>query len=303
MQRSEWRKIDPKSQPISPRVPTNGAVPVRPTVPPWLLTAVGITVLALGLLAGYGIGHQEVAPLRRQAQQLQAANRALGQRAQTLQDNVAALTSCSDAQAQLDQVSGFVAKGEFATAADLAEALLTARTEPLCTTAHTAAAGLWEEASLRAILTTPRPSFPDLSLQQQLVAEYQRIEQQADSFGVPQDKRWDPMSVATLATNAGWWGLADAAFLEAWKRGTVGKEGITLRYALLRNEGNDLAFHGSATMRPDALRLLSTAHAIAKAYGLPNDPACGEDLRQLGYADCDSVAPNAADPVLAAAKQ
>jgi hypothetical protein len=205
---------------------------------------------------------------------------------------------CASGRPALDEVTGLLTRGKPELAAALAGIHLSRTPErPLCGEARAALAALWYEASLRGLLTAPRPAVPDAAWAQQLVAEWQAVERQATQYGVPPERRWAPMSVATLAYSAALWPLADAAFRQAWQNGQAGVEGAAFRYALLRNWGRELAGSGSAAGRAEGVRLLATARAIAVAYGLPAGEAC-HDLEALGYADCTVPLPDPGEPLL-----
>ena len=270
----------------------------------WLLVVAAVSLVFIALVIGYSLGCQPVSRLHHQISgltqvntHLQAQIASLTHDKNSLTTQINQLTACSDGKTTIQQVQAFLGRSQYQTAADISAAALTRRTNPLCPASHNTIAGLWYQSSIQAIITTPRPDFPDLHLQQQVVAEWQSVEEQADQFGVPPDKRSDAISIATLATNSGWWSLANAAWLKAYKQGTVGAEGISLRYSLLRNEGHELAFKGTPQMREQAIKDLATAHAIAKKYNLPNDPACS-DLEKLGYPNCNSTTPDQSDPLL-----
>jgi hypothetical protein len=301
--REKWRIIDPpKPNGTTAKVIEKAATPATQSlVGP--VAAVFSALMIVALVGGVVSARQEANASQVKVESLQAQNTALQEELRKTKNELAANSNnkiCDDGTVQIAQVREFLAKGQFSTVANLAEAALIQRDTPLCAEARMVTASLWYDASLRAILATPRPSWADPQLQQKLATDWQSLEQKADGYQVPQEKRWDRASIITVATNSNLWGLADTVFRAMWQQGKVGVEAVPLRFSLLRNQGRDLAFNGSPNTREQGMRVLATAHAIAKAYNLGRGEAC-DDLHQLGYADCDKVVPDSSDPVLTAA--
>ncbi len=203
----------------------------------------------------------------------------------------------SDMAREIQQIKEYLTKGQPSIAIALAENALNQQNPAPSPQAKATIAGIRYVTAMDDLFATPSR---DESTVSQMPLKWLAIEKKADTYQVPKSYRLAPMTVAQRAYSAGFWPLADAAFRKAWDAGDVGMESVGTVYAIRRNWGHWLAFATSSQSRDQGVRLLATAHALARAYSLQNDPACG-DLIQLGYTDCNAVTPDSADPVLLAA--
>jgi hypothetical protein len=287
MERSDLRQIGRTTEAAALRPPR----PAPTALPGWVGALVGLG-LVLAVVVGFLIGQRPVRGLQATVSEQAQTIRGLEQEIAQLREQQVV---CDDGGSDLAQIREFLAAGKLEIALGLAEAKLAQASPTLCAESQAALAGLWYSASLDLLLTPHRA----WSLEQgaQLVTRYREIEREADRLGVPAQTRIPPMTLATRAYNAGLWALADAAFRQAWERGDIGEAAIPFRYDLLRNWGNELANQDGQGVRPQAVRLLATAHAIAETYHLTKGEAC-TDLRALGYRECGASGPVDNEPVL-----
>lgn len=263
--------------------------------PPWLVpAAVGLCFLVALSVVGLLWIRQQVADGQSQIERLREENGLLSEQVRALPTD----KPCSDAPAETAQVRDFLARGQRGTAIALVEAALNQEGRTLCIGVKAALGGLWYRASIDDLFTT---SSNDDFASRNAPLKWLAVERKADAFGVAKTERLAPMTVAERAYAAGAWPLADIAFRKAWEAGHIGVESAAFRYAALRNWGNHLAFRGQASSREEGIRLLVTAQAIARKYGLNTRGEACADIERLGYADCNEPPADSSDPLLMAA--
>jgi hypothetical protein len=216
--------------------------------------------------------------------------------------------TCSRATSQLSRIEGFFVRGQLGVVVQESEHLLSGDTSPaLCTSAHDQAAGYWYQSRILPLVSSPRPlsqvPIAPWALHQTALA-WVTIEHQADVFGVPAAFRLPAKLVATMAFNEGQLELAATAFRRAWGSQIDHTDlGSVARYSqILTSWGRLLSLPAFLATRVQGVQNLATANSIVTAYGLADQRPC-QALHDLGYNDCTRVAPDASDPVLAAATQ
>lgn len=270
--------------------------PAGEKTPHWFVPgAVGLCVLGVLLIVSLLWSRQQVAEGHSQIKSLREENGSLTQQLQALRSHE---PTCSDAEADIAQVRDFLARGQRGTAIALAEAALNQEGRTLCTGVKAALGDLWYGASMDDLFAI---SSTDDFASRNAPLKWLAIERKADAYEVAKAERVAPMTVAQRAYSAALWPLTDVAFRKAWEAGHIGVESAAFRYAALWNWGNHLAFVGKASSREEGIRLLATAQAIAKKYGLNARGEACADLERLGYADCNEPAPDSSDPLLTTA--
>lgn len=199
-------------------------------------------------------------------------------------------SGCNPLTDELAQVNRLVQRGDYAAAVPAAEQAL--GQQGPCEPSKFAMARLWYQASMGALLTSPCQDEPT---ERRHAEQWRALKGQADRFGVPADARASAATLAREAISASCWPLARVAFQEGLQAGEFRAADTGIYYGVLREWGRHLALRTEYRQRGE--QLLATAQAINRDYSLRRDEAC-QDLRLLGYPDCNRVPPDLTDTVL-----
>lgn len=252
-----------------------------------------LLLLALVFWGGYRTGQ---APLQAQIRQLQG----------TIADQHAQLAAlqgsqpiCSEDGSQIQQAGQLLRQGKPVLAAQIAQLALQDQSQPPCNPARVTLATLVYQATLDDLFSSgANPA--DLGYAAMLT--WQGAERRADRDHVPASSREGAITVAGQAYNAHQWLLARAAFLQAWRQGTVTAADLDqVRFydATLRNLGRAQL----PNARGQGLVTLATANAINQVYNLGQGEAHQDLINQLGTNTKRWPKPVALDPVLAAGRR
>ncbi|MBV9280672.1 MAG: hypothetical protein JOZ41_11360 [Chloroflexi bacterium] len=263
----------------------------------WISTGVG-TLLLIGFLAGFVVGHQPVDGLEQQNSALRA------QLAETEHQEQVLLAGrhCSTYDRQIQEIQGLISRGNPQVAASLATLYLESAGKPACPQTKVTLGALSYTATLDALFAEPPPS----ALDHRPLLTWLSAERQADAIGVPLEERLSPFSIVVDAYNDHMWELAKAAFLRAWQRGLVGPGDVTQiasYYAILRNFGDALVREGQRSARHQGLVSLRTSDAISTVYSLGRGEAHADLVRLLGPQTRVWPGADTSDPVLAAGEK
>jgi hypothetical protein len=267
----------------------------------WFVPAVIVGVVALiGMFVIFTWGSGQVAEANRQKAHAEGQLDALRQQSKANPTPLATPTpACDDFTAVIESVRRAIGDGNFSTAVQFVNVALASNTLPPCPRAKLTLAGLGYSASLDQLFSSPGLDGHTAFL------GWQAAEQNADGNQLPKSSRWPAIQVVTLAYNAGFWELAQAAFARGWVDASTNHSDpkmLDLYYAVLRNWGHALARGSDEMAHRQGLVLLRTAEAVGKAFHLPRGEAHQDLVELLGPDEVTWPLPDYSDPILATAR-